>query len=149
MQNCNGDVHSVNSGHTIEMDALRITPTTKTLFKGVLPLLTPVVTTLSIPRLSTIIVQQLMDVQRPFCANFVRHFSLTFLITYIFELSFPTKSPKIKVQQLSFFRLEVTAFFFEKLRNPVIIEKKPVNLTFFKECCSYVFHPLTAFIVFP
>ena len=89
-----------------------------------------------------------MDVQRPFCANFVTNFSLTFLITFMFELSFPIRSPKKKAWQLSFFCPRSYGFFW-KMKKSRYNWEKAVNLTFFKECCSYVFHPLTAFIVFP
>ena len=89
-----------------------------------------------------------MDVQRPFCANFVTNFSLTFLITYIVELSFPTKSPKIKVWHLSFFRPQSYGFFW-KMKKSRYNWEKAVNLTFFKKVLQLYFSPFNGFYSLP
>ena len=89
-----------------------------------------------------------MDVQRPFCANFVTNFSLTFLITYIFELSFPTRSPKKKAWQLSFFRPRSYSFFW-KMKKSRYNWEKAVNLTLFKKVLRLYFSPINGFYSLP
>ena len=79
-----------------------------------------------------------------FCYSFS-----TYFFSYLYTLAFVSyKKPEKKNGNTHFLALEVTAFFW-KMKKSRYNWEKPVNLTFFKECCSYVFHPLTAFIVFP